>query len=76
MVSHDLHLVMAATNQVICLNGHICCHGHPDKVANHPAYMALFGHQGKGLAAYTHSHDHGHSLHGDVVKRGDGWKDQ
>src|SRR5690606_22115726 len=25
MISHDLHMVMAATDTVICLNGHVCC---------------------------------------------------
>ncbi|MCM2331135.1 MAG: ATP-binding cassette domain-containing protein, partial [Pseudomonas sagittaria] len=25
MVSHDLHLVMSATDRVICLNRHVCC---------------------------------------------------
>lgn len=27
MVSHDLHLVMEATDRVLCLNRHICCTG-------------------------------------------------
>ncbi|MBA1993767.1 ATP-binding cassette domain-containing protein, partial [Escherichia coli] len=27
MVSHDLHLVMAKTDEVLCLNHHICCSG-------------------------------------------------
>jgi zinc transport system ATP-binding protein len=68
MVSHDLHLVMAATDTVICLNQHICCHGHPDSVSNHPAYLELFGRQqSSDLAVYTHQHDHCHDSHGDVV---------
>ena len=29
MVSHDLHLVMAGTDQVVCLNHHVCCTGEP-----------------------------------------------
>lgn len=67
MVSHDLHLVMAATDSVICLNGHICCHGHPESVSNHPEYLRLFGLQGsKGLAVYSHHHDHQHDAHGCV----------
>jgi len=45
MVSHDLHLVMAATDKVICLNGHICCEGHPEAVSTHPEYLRLFGWQ-------------------------------
>jgi hypothetical protein len=65
MVSHDLHLVMAATDKVICLNGHICCHGHPEAVSNHPEYLRLFGLQGsQGLAVYSHHHDHQHDANG------------
>lgn len=59
MVSHDLHLVMAATDEVICLNGHICCSGHPDKVSLDPAYLQLFG-QHLPIAHYTHHHNHSH----------------
>jgi zinc transport system ATP-binding protein len=69
LVSHDLHLVMARTDRVICLNQHVCCHGHPEQVSTDPAYLSLFGenHQG-ALAVYTHHHDHDHDVHGDVVK--------
>lgn len=68
LVSHDLHLVMATTDQVICLNHHICCAGHPDLVSRHPAYLSLFGKEsGKNLALYQHHHDHHHDLHGDVT---------
>ena len=56
MISHDLHLVMAATDKVICLNRHICCHGHPAQVSEHPAYQSLFG---DGLAVYSHKHTNG-----------------
>lgn len=66
MVSHDLHLVMAATDQVICLNGHVCCSGHPDSVARDPAYLRLFGLDGRHVAVYQHHHDHHHTLHGDI----------
>lgn len=45
LVSHDLHLVMASTDRVICLNGHICCSGHPDHVSASAEYNSLFGHQ-------------------------------
>lgn len=68
MVSHDLHLVMANTDVVVCLNQHVCCHGHPDTVANDPAFLNLFGEQPGNLAVYTHHHDHHHDLHGDVVE--------
>ena len=43
MVSHDLHLVMAATDEVVCLNHHVCCAGRPEAVTTHPEYLALFG---------------------------------
>jgi zinc transport system ATP-binding protein len=45
LVSHDLHLVMAQTDRVICLNGHICCSGHPDQVSVSAEYNSLFGNQ-------------------------------
>jgi zinc transport system ATP-binding protein len=57
MVSHDLHLVMAATDEVVCLNQHICCAGHPALVSQHPAYLQLFGARaGRDLAIYSHHH--------------------
>ena len=68
MVSHDLHVVMAATDQVICLNRHVCCAGHPETVSRHPEYLALFGPRAAGsLAIYTHAHDHGHLADGSVL---------
>ncbi|WP_339066762.1 zinc ABC transporter ATP-binding protein ZnuC [Teredinibacter turnerae] len=68
MVSHDLHLVMAQTDSVICLNQHVCCHGKPESVSRHPEYLRLFGRSvADDLAVYTHHHDHQHNLHGDVV---------
>ncbi|KAF0677530.1 metal ABC transporter ATP-binding protein [Profundibacterium mesophilum] len=61
MVSHDLHVVMSASDRVICLNGHICCSGSPQAVASAPEYRALFGTgTGGALALYRHSHDHSH----------------
>jgi zinc transport system ATP-binding protein len=68
MVSHDLHLVMASTDNVICLNQHICCHGHPESVSNHPAYLELFGNSIHHVATYTHKHDHDHDLHGEICE--------
>ncbi|MBO0613134.1 MAG: zinc transporter ATP-binding protein ZnuC [Pseudomonadota bacterium] len=68
MVSHDLHLVMAATDQVLCLNQHICCSGQPEAVSRHPEYLRLFGDaRAAGFAVYTHHHDHQHDIHGCVV---------
>jgi zinc transport system ATP-binding protein len=61
MVSHDLHVVMAASDRVICLNGHICCEGTPRVVSNAPEYRAMFGLGTQGaLALYQHVHDHSH----------------
>ena len=64
MVSHDLHLVMSATDRVICLNKHICCSGLPAQVTQDPAYLDIFG---RTTALYTHAHDHHHNLQGDVI---------
>lgn len=61
MVSHELHVVMSASDRVICLNGHICCEGAPELVQTAPEYRALFGTGTHGtLALYRHEHDHVH----------------
>jgi zinc transport system ATP-binding protein len=61
LVSHDLHVVMAASDRVVCLNGHVCCEGAPQVVREAPEYRALFGHGTQGaLALYRHDHDHAH----------------
>lgn len=67
MVSHDLHLVMSTTDQVVCLNRHVCCSGHPEQVSGDPAFVELFGKNAQSLAIYHHHHDHAHDLHGAVV---------
>lgn len=68
MVSHDLHLVMADTDEVICLNKHICCSGHPESVSKHPEFLDLFGKTEAGqFALYTHKHNHKHDLDGEVI---------
>ena len=65
MISHELHVVMSASDRVICLNGHICCEGTPAVVASAPEYRELFGTgTGGALALYRHEHDHSHQ-HGD-----------
>jgi len=67
MVSHDLHVVMASTDRVLCLNQHICCEGQPEDVSRHPEYLRLFGlDSGSALAIYSHHHDHTHHLSGDL----------
>ncbi|MDX1744251.1 MAG: metal ABC transporter ATP-binding protein [Ruegeria sp.] len=61
MISHELHVVMSASDRVICLNGHVCCEGSPAVVASAPEYRALFGTgTGGALALYRHEHDHEH----------------
>jgi len=68
MVSHDLHVVMAATDKVICLNGHVCCTGRPHEVSQHSEYVRLFGPKAAdALAFYEHRHDHEHDIGGDVT---------
>jgi len=67
LISHDLHVVMAATDQVICLNGHVCCQGTPTAVAESEEYKRLFGARAApGLAVYRHNHDHTHLPDGRV----------
>lgn len=61
MVSHDLQIVMRASDHVVCLNRHICCEGTPETVSLSPAYRGLFGAAGAGsVALYRHHHDHSH----------------
>jgi zinc transport system ATP-binding protein len=68
MVSHDLHLVMARTDHVICLNHHVCCSGHPEQVSTDPSFIELFGRRGaESLALYSHHHNHRHDAHGNVI---------
>ena len=67
LVSHDLHLVMAATDRVVCMNGHICCSGTPQSVAKNSHYLNLLGPKAaQSLAIYRHSHDHVHLPDGRV----------
>ncbi|MCJ7995781.1 metal ABC transporter ATP-binding protein [Rhizobium cremeum] len=68
LISHDLHVVMAETDTVICLNGHVCCRGTPAAVSQSPEYMRLFGaNAGRTLAVYSHDHDHTHLPDGRVL---------
>jgi zinc transport system ATP-binding protein len=64
LVSHDLHIVMARSDRVICLNHHVCCSGVPEAVAQHPSYGRLFGAEARAFALYRHHHDHSHDLAG------------
>jgi zinc transport system ATP-binding protein len=66
LVSHDLHVVMAQSDRVICLNRHVCCSGVPQSVAQHPEYARLFGPQAaRAFGVYLHQHDHRHDLAGE-----------
>jgi zinc transport system ATP-binding protein len=65
LVSHDLHVVMAQADRVICLNGHVCCEGRAEQVVRDPAFAQLFGPRvASELALYVHRHDHSHSGNG------------
>lgn len=71
LVSHDLHVVMAATDTVVCINKHVCCTGSPESVTQHPEFVQLFGNRmADVLAVYTHHHDHAHDSDGHVVPLG------
>lgn len=67
LISHDLHVVMAETDTVVCLNGHVCCRGAPAQVLASPEYLRLFGARAaETLAIYRHDHDHTHLSDGRV----------
>ena len=69
LISHDLHVVMSATNHVVCLNGHVCCSGSPVDVAQNKNYKELFGDQSSQLLSiYEHEHNHTHSADGKIMK--------
>lgn len=68
LISHDLHIVMAQTDRVVCLNGHVCCSGSAESVTSDPSYVQLFGSRAaETLAVYRHHHDHVHQTDGSVV---------
>ncbi len=68
LISHDLHVVMSASDRVVCVNQHICCQGVPESVAQHPEYQRLFGTDAaRSFALYRHAHDHSHDLDGGVA---------
>ena len=67
LISHDLHVVMSATDFVVCLNGHVCCSGTPHKVVQDNKYKELFGDRASNiLSLYEHKHDHTHSQDGTI----------
>jgi zinc transport system ATP-binding protein len=68
LISHDLQVVLGASDRVVCLNRHICCEGVPAAVAGHPEYVRLFGPEAaRSFGLYEHRHDHTHTLSGDVA---------
>ncbi len=71
LISHDLQVVLGASDRVICLNRHICCEGVPRAVAGHPEYARLFGPDAAAsFGLYSHRHDHKHTLSGGVARDG------
>lgn len=69
MVSHDLNIVMANTDDVLCVHRHLCCAGKPETVARDPHFIRLFGDQfAQNVAFYAHHHNHHHNLHGEVCQ--------
>ena len=70
LISHDLHVVMSATDFVVCLNGHVCCSGTPQAVAKNDEYQELFGDRASTiLSLYEHKHDHTHSPDGTIKRK-------
>lgn len=64
VISHDLHVVMSASDQVLCINAHVCCAGTPESVVKHPEYIRLFGRRGAAeLAIFEHDLGHHHDHH-------------
>ena len=69
LISHDLHVVMSATDYVVCLNGHVCCCGTPKDVVKSDNYKELFGEKSSQLLSiYEHKHDHVHASDGNIMK--------
>ena len=52
MISHDLHMVVKSSDQVLCLNKHLCCYGKPNE-----QYQNILDH----IGFYQHNHNHLHS---------------
>ena len=67
LVCHNLHMVMAKADTVICINGHVCCVGTPVQVVNDQSFGELFGGDAASShALYRHSHDHKHLPDGSI----------
>ena len=62
--------VLSKTDEVLCLNHHICCSGTPEVVSLHPEFISMFGPRGaEQLGIYRHHHNHRHDLQGRIVLR-------
>ena len=44
IVSHDLHLVEHLSDQVLCINRTVCCHGTPNEVLQPESLSKAYGH--------------------------------
>ncbi|WP_158965813.1 metal ABC transporter ATP-binding protein [Chachezhania sediminis] len=64
MVSHDLDVVMAASDRVVVMGGRVLCDGTPAEVGADPAYRALFGAAAPGMAVLHRSGDDLHPAAG------------
>lgn len=70
LVSHNLHMVMARTDTVFCINSHVCCTGSPVDVVNNKAFEGLFGEEAaQSHALYRHRHDHTHLPDGSISRK-------
>jgi zinc transport system ATP-binding protein len=56
MISHDLFTVMRNSDQVICINGHVCCSGKPTDLNENVDFKNALSE----IGVYLHSHDHDH----------------
>ena len=67
LVCHDLHIVLAKSDNVVCMNVHICCTGKPKQIISDEEFIKLFGGEtAQSHAFYLHHHDHSHKLDGSV----------
>lgn len=56
IISHDLFTVMKNSDQVICLNGHVCCSGKPTDIDSNSDFKNALSE----IGVYIHTHDHKH----------------
>jgi len=56
MISHDLFTVMKNSDQVICINSHVCCVGKPNDLHENTDFRNALSE----IGLYIHSHDHKH----------------